>query len=396
MTISRTKTPDWAYSEVVTSAQLNALDANVTNALDKRSGQTDTLESDVTATGLIVISGTGAISVDGGGELLVTSTGEMNVNGPLKVFGAASYVELDGASTQLRLKGGATGKVQTGSSLDIESGGSLDMLAGSTNTLLGTLSLSAGGTITAGVGGNVNIGTSGALNVSGLGSINVSPGAVFVNEANLLQSGHIYSSGSVYIENGGLQYGSPQSKSIWVPIVGITTNQTGEFFYGTTTVPPSNTAGWPNSYMRAGAGGSFNFINVAFPDWAIPQGATLTSIDLFLRIKTGHVGVPGIPAHFWAYRMAVTAGTANPTVVYLNSGTASDGTGVRGIPSTASVAAYEASGNIQQITYTCNQNNVISKTGLTSYGVIIRDEDTQVGNIFHGLRLNYTGVSQIA
>lgn len=147
MTISRTKTPDWAYSEVVTSAQLNALDANATNALDKRVGETDTLESDVTLTGSITVSGSGIISVDGGGELLVGSTGEMNVNGPLKVFGAASYVELAGSFTELRIQGAANAKVKNTSSLDIESGAALDLLSGSYTNLSGSLVAYSGASI---------------------------------------------------------------------------------------------------------------------------------------------------------------------------------------------------------------------------------------------------------
>lgn len=45
MTISRVKPANWAANELLMSAQINALDANVTNALDKRSSQTDTLGS---------------------------------------------------------------------------------------------------------------------------------------------------------------------------------------------------------------------------------------------------------------------------------------------------------------------------------------------------------------
>jgi hypothetical protein len=51
MSISRVKSPDWGLNEILTSAQANALDTNVTNALDKRSGQTDTLASVVTESG---------------------------------------------------------------------------------------------------------------------------------------------------------------------------------------------------------------------------------------------------------------------------------------------------------------------------------------------------------
>lgn len=51
MTISRIKSPDWGIGEELTSSQINDIDENVTNALDKRAGETDTLGSAVTATG---------------------------------------------------------------------------------------------------------------------------------------------------------------------------------------------------------------------------------------------------------------------------------------------------------------------------------------------------------
>ncbi|KYF87777.1 hypothetical protein BE20_24850 [Sorangium cellulosum] len=53
MALTRTKNPDWGVNEKLTSAQINALDANVTNALDKRAGQTDTLASNIEVTGTV-------------------------------------------------------------------------------------------------------------------------------------------------------------------------------------------------------------------------------------------------------------------------------------------------------------------------------------------------------
>lgn len=46
--ISRVNGSGWSILDRLTSAQMNAVDLNVTNALDKRSGQTDTLQSVVT------------------------------------------------------------------------------------------------------------------------------------------------------------------------------------------------------------------------------------------------------------------------------------------------------------------------------------------------------------
>lgn len=58
MSITRVKPAGWAVNEKLTSGQQNLLDINVTYALDKRAGQTDTLASDVTVSGDTVFNGT--------------------------------------------------------------------------------------------------------------------------------------------------------------------------------------------------------------------------------------------------------------------------------------------------------------------------------------------------
>lgn len=64
MTIARVKPANWGIGEKLTSAQQNQLDTNVTYALDKRSGQTDTLESIVTETGAGRITTASIIGAD--------------------------------------------------------------------------------------------------------------------------------------------------------------------------------------------------------------------------------------------------------------------------------------------------------------------------------------------
>lgn len=51
MTLSRTKLAGWASNELLTSAQMDAVDQNIEGALDKRSGQIDGLASVVQCTG---------------------------------------------------------------------------------------------------------------------------------------------------------------------------------------------------------------------------------------------------------------------------------------------------------------------------------------------------------
>lgn len=66
MTISRVKPSNWSTNEKLTSAQMNAVDTNITYTLDKRAGQTDTLSS--------------AITVAVGASLNFVSTSEINGN----------------------------------------------------------------------------------------------------------------------------------------------------------------------------------------------------------------------------------------------------------------------------------------------------------------------------
>lgn len=63
MTLQRTKPGGWTYAEVLTSPQITAIDQNIENALDKRSGESDLLESDIEVTGETTF--TGDINVDG-------------------------------------------------------------------------------------------------------------------------------------------------------------------------------------------------------------------------------------------------------------------------------------------------------------------------------------------
>lgn len=51
MSVPRVKSGSWGVGEKLTSSQMNQVDTNITYVLDKRSGQTDTLESVVSAAG---------------------------------------------------------------------------------------------------------------------------------------------------------------------------------------------------------------------------------------------------------------------------------------------------------------------------------------------------------
>lgn len=64
MTISKVNAPTWSVGEKLTAAQINAIDTNVTYAVDKRAGQTDSIGSALT-----VASG-GSVTIASGASIV--------------------------------------------------------------------------------------------------------------------------------------------------------------------------------------------------------------------------------------------------------------------------------------------------------------------------------------
>ena len=119
MAIARVKPANWAVNEKLTSAQQNAVDTNITFALDKRAGETDTLSS--------------AITVDATGSIIFANLSHLTtIAGAIVVFGSAN--SFTGVSTF------------SGASSLLSSG--IVTLSG-TNTISGTLAIGATTTITA-------------------------------------------------------------------------------------------------------------------------------------------------------------------------------------------------------------------------------------------------------
>ena len=72
MTILRVNAANWGIGTQLTSAQANQIDINTASALDKRSGQVDTLQSIVTATGAGRLVGSYAVGADANTTYLVS------------------------------------------------------------------------------------------------------------------------------------------------------------------------------------------------------------------------------------------------------------------------------------------------------------------------------------
>lgn len=96
MTLSKSKTGGWAFLENLTSSDLNDLNNGIEGALDKRSGHSDTLASDITLTGSIEggdINGTSLATCDLTECVLVDCDVEI-AGVPVAMLASAQTVEL--------------------------------------------------------------------------------------------------------------------------------------------------------------------------------------------------------------------------------------------------------------------------------------------------------------
>lgn len=115
MATSITKPSGWAVNEKLTSAQMTAVDINAGSGLDKRTGETDTLDSTISVTGTISADVTDAIVVANGGSIGVEE--------------GSIEVETDGAIN-----------IQSGGLIDVKTGGQL-LLSGTNKVSLASRSV---------------------------------------------------------------------------------------------------------------------------------------------------------------------------------------------------------------------------------------------------------------
>lgn len=143
MTIPRANPAGWGTNEKLTSALMNAVDINTTWALDKRSGQTDTLASTITVTGALTVQSvstfTGASSFAGtvtyGALSAVTFSGAVT-------YGAASVITVNASAFTVNVDTNFTaGITATGASIGGTIGISGVVSASNTWTLNGAVTM---------------------------------------------------------------------------------------------------------------------------------------------------------------------------------------------------------------------------------------------------------------
>ena len=301
MTFAKPNPPGWALGDKITSAQMNAINNDLPNAVDKTGD---------TITGIVHV-GTGAVlDIDEDAALIVAGIARVQSSGtPAQL--------IIGDTSTFVIQDGAVGLVQSGAVLE------------------------------------------------------VAGGAVFLLDDNYpaLNSGHPGRTRTYYLDasthaqftpfletgpSGGILTGMDVTKPTFVRQRGSVISVTNSTLYG-------------------------GVLHVAAPR---VQGATLVSASLLFRTFQTHVSVP-------VNRIAVTMNRYTPATA------AVDTMGPTVFPSNASPAAYDAGGEPQTITTTCNAFNTALDFTSNAYVLEVQDE-TGSGALnntrFLGAMFNYTNI----
>lgn len=351
MSLVRIKSPDWAVNEKLTSAQQNALDTNVTNALDKRSGQTDTLSS------VVSVASGGAINMAFGSTFDLASGVNATINSIININNTTIF--------------GLAGSVSFGNSVNFG--------AASATSMYGTVNIADTSTWYFGL---CSV-TYSATTIQGTCNLNLGCG-----------SGSILSfdSGSTVTNSGTTNLNGNTNITSLLTLSAATTAT--NFTMGTTnrvkltsrqltrTVPAiftPYTSGWSLQSDAAGtpvttlASNQYGGFQISMPD-----GAVINSIKLYVEGGSGHAGAPAnLPLAALYYK--------RPSIGGGGSVLASQGD-VYG-----SAAAYE---NIHTITLNSISHTVakdISK--LILYFQSESGANAQTGYKIHGAEVTFTVTS---
>jgi hypothetical protein len=319
MTIAKVKTSGWSTNEKLTAAQITAIDTNVTNALDKRTGQSDTVLSTLT------LSSPGTITVSSSGQIKANTASAIQVNA------------VDG------IKGNTAFGISAGVSQGIYSGVANGIY---TATASGIVSAVAGGitaTTVAGITPGVSQGISSGISGGIYSSVN---GGVMGVAAGSIMS----------LTTGGLALAGGAND--WPTFNGSTRSKTRVSRAISHVVSPRTN--WDFSfgdYIQSTALNAYCFVHFDVPH----NGATLTSIKLYFTTPTAWTVAPSAgTASDWPGLQLYRTTIATNATVSLNSGSA-----YSYYP--AESLATLNNGSVKVLTFTCNQNNVIDSS-LYTYG----------------------------
>ena len=342
MTISRVKPANWAVNEKLTSAQMNAVDTNSTYALDKRNGQTDTLSSAVTVAfgSSLAFANGSTLSTVAGVTASINSNISFGATASFGVFSTASFsgvvnfntssvVNMNGtaniAATAVHNYGAAT-VVYAATTLNGTATSGLTFLTGS------TMLFNAGSTVT--FNGTSNLG--GTVNITGV-----------TTAADFTMTG-----------TNKVKLASRQvTRTVCSNFIPATSNWSLQ----------SDTLGTPITTSNANG---YGFIPLA-----LPTGAVITAIAVYVEGGAGHAGAP-----------------ANmPQMSLVSKTLSSGGTGsilATQVDAYVSAANYESLHTIQ----IAGLSTAIVRTS-TKYGIYVQSEsgaNALAGFKIHGVSIVYT------
>lgn len=160
---------------------------------------------------------------------------------------------------------------------------------------------------------------------------------------------------------------------------------------------PTLETGWSNTVAGNASIGLIGGATTGAQPLILPglhNGATLASVSVLFYVGTSHSAVPANLPTIAVFRIPVTAGvgTAYAATPLSTSSPQSFS------PTPSSGAAWYSSGNIQALTFSCNQDNVID-TANYIYGATIVDENganSASGNFYYAIGYTYTTISSMA
>jgi hypothetical protein len=287
MTILRIKSPDWAVNEKLTSAQQNALDTNVANALDKRSGQIDDLAS------VITVRSTGALNCLSGATVSFASGSIFTVSS-----GTIATIAMNSASS---MSFAASSSLTMAASSTLTVGGTYSFGAASAGTINNTLHLSGTATLTADINSNIALNgilTSSNLSVSTInGSVTYgASGTLTTNAATVVTlAGPTTAANLTMTSTNRLKLASRAlTRTVCTNFVPATSGWSLQSDSLGTPVTTSNT----NQY------GAFNL--------SLPDGAVINSLIVWIEGGAGHAGAPAnLPAISLFYKQISSGGTGS-------------------------------------------------------------------------------------
>ena len=347
MSISRVKPLNWAVNEKLTSAQQNALDANSTYALDKRSGQTDILFSSVS-----VASG-GTIAFVSGSSLTAAAGVTATIDSLITFRGAAVFTTGGSVSFASTITVASTGVLNSAGTSNYSSAAAINYNG---NTITYT-NASLNGTVSA------NLGFSTGSNVS------LATGSTFTNSGTTNISGTATLTGSTSITNltvaGGnrvLLSSRTLTRTLCAPFDSLTSNWTLQSGIDNTATPTTTS--------NSSAHGSITI--------SLPDGVVINAIKMYVQGGSGHAGAPaGLPFISLMYKKPSVGGIG--TVL----GTKSD--------VYTSSAAYEGVHSINMTSLSHTVDRLTSKLSLyfeSEYGL-----NALSGFMIHGVEVTYTTTS---